>query len=237
MEHVIKKRRRDIVSLIVLDLPRTFPLLAFFQEGGTFHDNLRRILEAFVCFRSDLGYVQGMSYLAATLLLYMDEYPAFQCLCNLLRTKLLTSFYSMDMEKIGIYTQTFDSLFALFLPQLYNHFQEQEIKSQIFFVDWILTLFTKSLPIDVAAHIVDLYILKGDGFLFRAGLGILKALQGTLLNLEFDGIMFCLQSLSKQEAIQDESLFKAIKELQWTGQHYRDALKKQLLIHKRANKA
>jgi len=57
------------VSLIPLDLPRTFPALAFFQPGGPWHDHLRQVLEAYACYRPDIGYVQGMSYIAAVLLI------------------------------------------------------------------------------------------------------------------------------------------------------------------------
>lgn len=48
------------------------------------HTGLERILLCYACFRPDIGYVQGMSFLVATLLLYMDEFEAFKCLANLL---------------------------------------------------------------------------------------------------------------------------------------------------------
>jgi len=34
---------------------------------------LHRILEAFTMYRPDIGYVQGMSYVAAVLLLFMEN--------------------------------------------------------------------------------------------------------------------------------------------------------------------
>ena len=45
---------------------------------------LQTLLEVFVMLRPDLGYVQGMAFIAATLLLYMDEYSAFVCFANLM---------------------------------------------------------------------------------------------------------------------------------------------------------
>ena len=48
------------------------------------HTGLERVLMCYVCYRPDVGYVQGMSYLVATLLLYMDEFEAFKCMANLL---------------------------------------------------------------------------------------------------------------------------------------------------------
>ena len=56
----------------------------FFHDGGPMHTGLERVLMCYVCYRPDVGYVQGMSYLVATLLLYMDEFEAFKCMANLL---------------------------------------------------------------------------------------------------------------------------------------------------------
>ena len=81
------------LKLIDTDLPRTFPSLRLFDEDGPYYNQLRTVLETFACFRPDLGYIQGMSYLAAMLCLYFqtfstkpDEntYMAFQCLANLM---------------------------------------------------------------------------------------------------------------------------------------------------------
>ncbi len=46
------------VSLIEWDLPRTFPTLAFFHDGGAMHTGLERVLLCFALYRPDIGYVQ-----------------------------------------------------------------------------------------------------------------------------------------------------------------------------------
>jgi hypothetical protein len=76
--------RRQSIKLIEYDIPRTFPTLAFFHDGGPLHVGLVRVLKAYACYRADVGYVQGMSYIVSMLLLYMDELQAFQSLANLL---------------------------------------------------------------------------------------------------------------------------------------------------------
>lgn len=48
-------------ELIPLDLPRTFPALQFFQPGGPSHHYLKNVLEAYVCYRPDIGYVRTMA--------------------------------------------------------------------------------------------------------------------------------------------------------------------------------
>lgn len=52
-----------------------------------FRLQLRQLLHAYVVYRPDLGYVQGMSYVAGMLVLYTpDTFCAFQCLTNLMVT-------------------------------------------------------------------------------------------------------------------------------------------------------
>jgi hypothetical protein len=46
-------------ELIPLDLPRTFPALQFFQPGGPSHQYLKNVLDAYVCYRPDIGYVRN----------------------------------------------------------------------------------------------------------------------------------------------------------------------------------
>lgn len=57
--------REDSIQLIDQDIPRTFPgeLAAVQRESET----LREVLQTFCCFRPDVGYVQGMSFLVSAL--------------------------------------------------------------------------------------------------------------------------------------------------------------------------
>ena len=43
-----------------------------------------QVLEAYICYRPDVGYVQGMSYLAAMLILYLEPYPVNPNDCSLM---------------------------------------------------------------------------------------------------------------------------------------------------------
>jgi hypothetical protein len=172
-------------SLIGVDLPRTFPALAFYQEGGPNHAELHRVLDAYVCYRPDIGYVQGMSYLAAILLLYLDDFTAFTCLANLLNRSVQMAFYKMDVE-LSQFISLFETLFKRSLPSLHAHFETIGLTSEMYLLDWFLTIFSKSLPLDLATHLWDIYIFEGPCFLFRASIGILKYLEPRILEHDLD---------------------------------------------------
>jgi len=90
---------------------------------------LEIILQTYACYRPDVGYVQGMSYLAAMLVYYLDEFNAFKCLANILGRRISFNFYQLKNDLIHQFTNTFDFFFQLHLPRLYNHFLSENVAS------------------------------------------------------------------------------------------------------------
>lgn len=59
--------------MIQRDINRTFPAHDYFKEaGGLGQDSLYRISKAYAVLDSEVGYCQGLSFLAATLLLHVS---------------------------------------------------------------------------------------------------------------------------------------------------------------------
>ncbi|KAG8269172.1 hypothetical protein J6590_004467 [Homalodisca vitripennis] len=81
---------------IQLDISRTFPHLCIFQRGGPYYDMLHCLLAAYVCYRPDVGYVQGMSFIAAVLILNMEAADAFVCFANLLNKPCHMAFFHLN---------------------------------------------------------------------------------------------------------------------------------------------
>jgi hypothetical protein len=80
---------RKSEKLIEKDLHRTFASLGVFKHGNLLHKPLRNILTAFIVHRPDIGYVQGMSYLAGVLLMNLDEIKAFSLFMSLTNWDIL----------------------------------------------------------------------------------------------------------------------------------------------------
>ena len=64
---------RKNFDIIEKDLKRMYADLGFFKPGGVLYEPLKNILISFAVYRADLGYVQGMSYMAANLLLHIGD--------------------------------------------------------------------------------------------------------------------------------------------------------------------
>lgn len=177
--------KEHTVELIMLDVSRTFPSLCIFQKGGPYHDILHSILGAYTCYRPDVGYVQGMSFIAAVLLLNMDPSDAFICFANILNKPCQLAFFRVDHSMMKAYFATFDIFLEEHLPKLHEHFKHENFSPDMYLIDWIFTLYSKSLPLDVACRVWDVFCRDGDVFLFSTALGILTFYQSELLGMDF----------------------------------------------------
>ncbi|XP_064601801.1 TBC1 domain family member 12-like isoform X2 [Liolophura sinensis] len=196
------------VELIKLDVARTFPQLCIFQKGGPYSELLHSLLGAYACYRPDVGYVQGMSFIAAVLLLNMDVADAFICFANLLNKPCQVAFFRMDESLMKSYFQTFEEFFKENMPRLHQHFVQLSLTPEVYVIDWMFTLFSKSLPLDVACRVWDVFCRDGEEFLFRTALGILKMYEDILLQMDFIHLAQFMTKLP--EMISGETLFKCI---------------------------
>jgi len=90
----------DVISR---DINRTFPANDYFKEsGGNGQEQLFRISRGYAVYDAEVGYCQGISFIAAALLLQMPEEQAFSLL-----VKIMFSYGFRDLYRDG-----FDNLHA-----------------------------------------------------------------------------------------------------------------------------
>ncbi|XP_062257294.1 TBC1 domain family member 12-like [Platichthys flesus] len=200
--------RESSLDLIKLDISRTFPSLFIFQKGGPYHDLLHSVLGAYTCYRPDIGYVQGMSFIAAVLILNLEEAEAFITFANLLNKPCQMAFFRVDHELMLKYFAAFEVFFEENLPRLFSHFQLNSLTPDLYLIDWIFTLYSKSLPLDVACRVWDVFCRDGEESLFRTGLGILRLFEEVLLQMDFIHIAQFLTRLP--DDLQSHTLFVAM---------------------------
>ncbi|KAM9325018.1 TBC1 domain family member 12 [Gastrophryne carolinensis] len=204
--------REASLELIKLDISRTFPSLYIFQKGGPYHDLLHSVLGAYTCYRPDVGYVQGMSFIAAVLILNLEEADAFIAFANLLNKPCQLAFFRVDHSMMLKYFSAFEVFFEENLPRLFLHFNSYGLTPDLYLIDWIFTLYSKSLPLDLACRVWDVFCRDGEEFLFRTALGILRLYEDILLQMDFIHIAQFLTKLP--EDITFEKLFICIAAIQ-----------------------
>ncbi|XP_078355042.1 TBC1 domain family member 14-like [Oculina patagonica] len=109
-----------------------------------------------------------------------------------------------------------------FIPSLHAHFIEENFTPDMYLIDWTFTLFSKSLPLDVASRVWDVFCRDGEAFLFRAALGILKFYQDDLLDMDFIHLGQFLSKLPDDLPV--GSLFQAIASINLMEQKFTQTL-------------
>jgi len=82
-------------------------------------------------------------------------------------------------------------------PDLQQHLFNHTVKLDLFLLDWTLTLFAKSLPLELAARVWDMYFIDGESVFYRTVLALFDLLGPMLLTLQFDEVVKCLSRLSE----------------------------------------
>lgn len=154
--------------------------------------SLFNVLKALSLHDHELGYVQGMGYLAAILLMYMGQDDTFTSMVALIQGFNLRSYFINDMPglKKGLYVHLV--LFKKYMPKLHQHMLDIYMIPQIYATQWFMTLFSVNLPIECIVRIWDIYIVEGQKILFRTALAILKLNQSQLIQQDMDGINITL---------------------------------------------
>eukprot|EP01016_Furgasonia_blochmanni_P043546 TRINITY_DN5933_c0_g1_i1.p1 TRINITY_DN5933_c0_g1~~TRINITY_DN5933_c0_g1_i1.p1 ORF type:complete len:337 (-),score=57.15 TRINITY_DN5933_c0_g1_i1:62-985(-) len=187
------------------------PHLKIFDVGGKCHADLQNILELFHFYRADMGYVQGMAYIGAILMFYLDAYKTFKCMVNLLIVNdFVHALYSFNMRKIEVYFKCFDHFLRDKSPNVFKHFQERDVTPDMYLVEWFYTLFSRSFTFENTLKLWDLFLFHGEVVIFRTGLHLLKMIEPKLVKLDYDGTLFLLRSCTR-EIDQEELLDRVAK--------------------------
>lgn len=98
-------------DVILRDITRTFPANDYFREsGGTGQDQLYKISKGYAVHDPEVGYCQGISFIAAALLLQMPEEQAFALLTKIMSTYTFRDLYRDGFENLRLKLYQLDRL-------------------------------------------------------------------------------------------------------------------------------
>nr|XP_006129594.1 TBC1 domain family member 1 isoform X6 [Pelodiscus sinensis] len=170
---------------ILIDLGRTFPTHPYFSaQLGTGQLSLYNILKAYSLLDQEVGYCQGLSFVAGVLLLHMTEEDAFKMLKFLMFDMGLRKQYRPDMTILQIQMYQLSRLLHDYHRDLYNHLEEHEIGPSLYAAPWFLTMFASQFPLGFVARVFDMLFLQGSEVIFKVALSLLGSHKPLILQHE-----------------------------------------------------
>jgi len=166
------------VRQIDLDVNRTFRNNLMFKDRYDIkQQELFRILVAYSVYNSEIGYCQGMSQVAALLLMYLhDEEDAFWALDRLMTDDryAMHGFFIPGFPKLNRFAKHHDLVLKKYLPKVYKHFRKFDIDSTLYTLKWFFQCFLDRVPFSLTLRLWDVFMMEGEVVLTCMSYTLLK---------------------------------------------------------------
>ncbi|KAG7468410.1 hypothetical protein MATL_G00142800, partial [Megalops atlanticus] len=194
------------IKQIDLDVNRTFRNhIMFMDRFGVKQQALFHVLAAYSVYNTEVSYCQGMSQMAAILLMFMNEEDAFWALSQLLTNQrhAMHGFFIPGFPKLQRFQAHHDQILSKLMPKLKKHLDKEQMSTGIYSTKWFLQCFIDRTPFTLTLRLWDIYILEGEKILTAMAYTMLKLHKKRLIKM-------CLEDL--REFLQE----KIARSLAWT---------------------
>ena len=196
--------KEDLELTIMKDLDRTFPLMQFFSEKyGNGQRQLYKVLSSYSKYNKSVGYVQGMGFIAAIFLTYMDEESSFFMLHSLMKKYKMEGIFLDDFPELRKKFYILLNLQKKYIHKIYKIFQRDGILPAMYASTWFISLFAKSLDFHIVLRIYDCFFLEGFKVIYRISLALLKLKENDFVKAKkghtIPLLVSCLQNVDEKE--------------------------------------
>ena len=133
---------------ILIDLARTFPNHPYFNKQlGPGQLSLFNLLKAYSIIDTNVGYCQGLSFVAGILLMHLEEEESFEAMKYLLLKTGLRHQYCPEMTALQVQMYQLSRLIHDHHPKLSKKLDSFEMSPTLFAASWFLTLFASQFPL------------------------------------------------------------------------------------------
>lgn len=196
---------REVIETIEKDIDRTFPTHPlFFDKGGPGQALLRQMLLGYATIDNSVGYCQGMNYIAGLIMTYFDDIDeAFIIFSVILREKTFRGIFLPGLVDVQKKLYVLSELGNELLPDLFEHFEDENIRVGMYATEWFMTLFCKSFHMELGARVVECFLQEGFKVMYRVALQVLESIQDELLELPFENILPRLKEVCEQLNVEE----------------------------------
>eukprot|EP01017_Pseudomicrothorax_dubius_P025059 TRINITY_DN2672_c0_g1_i10.p1 TRINITY_DN2672_c0_g1~~TRINITY_DN2672_c0_g1_i10.p1 ORF type:complete len:455 (+),score=55.26 TRINITY_DN2672_c0_g1_i10:268-1632(+) len=200
----------DSVKQIRKDLERTFPTVPFFQPGGRGLMMLERVLTTYAKYDPQIGYVQGMNFLAGSLLYHSEEFVAFWLLVMIIEKFELRDIYLPELPGLSKHMQIMEVLLFQHQKDIYEQLYQNNLRMEFFLPEWIMSLACNIIPLENLTIFFTCILSKGWAFFYSLILEYLRFLEHFIVaSGDIDTLLQVLKSQStSSKRVKDNQMFK-----------------------------
>lgn len=144
------------------------------------------MLKAYTAYDPEIGYAQGMNFIAVILLTYLpEEEDAFWALVYVLMEKGWRDIFNIKSDKIQLMLTDIETGIQTEFPEFYKKFCEEEYCSvEAVFSAAVITLYIYDAPFSVATRIFELFLVAGHRVIVQLTMGFIEARLDQLMRMQ-----------------------------------------------------
>ena len=186
------------------DLLRTAPNNISFQYGKENYNKLYHILSAYSNYNKNIGYVQGLNFLAAHCIrIYDKEIDAFIFLDGLIRKFKLEHLFGIKNNELDQKLNEMEKTVNKWCPEVNKHLQKIFLNYDFFTCKWMITLFSNYMNIKYLFELWDYLIIFGWKFFKGFIISVIKFNEKLILNSSLETITKIMNDILKTKEFEN----------------------------------
>ena len=186
------------------DLLRTDPDNASFQYGKENYNKLYHILSAYSNYNKNIGYAQGLNFLASLCIyIYKNEIEAFIFLDGLVRKFNLENLYGINNNILNDKLSEIEKIVNKWCPEVNKHLQRIILNYDFFIIKWMISLFANQMNIKYLLQLWDYLIIFGWKFFKGFVISVIKFNEKMILNSSLETITKNMNNIFKTKEFEN----------------------------------
>nr|CAD7200506.1 unnamed protein product [Timema douglasi] len=193
---------QEIIDTVRTDLPRTFPDNIFFNAAADHQLQLYNVLVAYAHDNKEVGYCQGLNYIAGLLLLVTKDEDTSFWLLKVLVERILPQYYTRTMDGVIVDIDVLEEMVRLKVPEVHRHVTAIGLPWAVITTKWFICLFAEVLPIETVLRIWDCLFYEGSKIIFRVCVTLIKRNKDSLLQCDdFSSLAECFKDITRDSLV------------------------------------
>ena len=186
------------------DLLRTLPDDTSFQYGKENYNKLYHILSAYSNYNKNIGYTQGLNFLAAhCMYIYKNEIEAFVFLDGLITKFKLENLFGIKNNELNKKLKEIEYIVNKWCPEVNKHLQKIFLNYDFFTCKWMITLFSNNINLKYLFQLWDYMIIFGWKFFKCFIIAVIKFNEKKILNSSLETITKIMNDILKTKEFEN----------------------------------
>ena len=193
----------DNLRQIKKDLNRTYPSTTIFKKEKIIN-KLKNVLRAYSNYDNTIKYFQGMNFIVGFFLYHCDEHIAFWLFVSLIEDYDLRRLFMENFPGLKLHVHRVETILKNEYNDYWTKFQAIGVKVEIFMVEWLFSLFSSLIPLDLQIDFYKGFFSKGWIFFYKMAISAILNLNGKFS--EADEIYIGLKCGKNEDNVKEEDI-------------------------------